>query len=203
MYSVSSAVRSEPVAAQRYSAFSSRFRERVEAQPEQVDAMKSKAATPMDHLHTQAMYGNMPSRGLNFSRSTTAFGGVRGAMRSGFNQAGMNLGISVGVYGGFSLFKQTVDVFQGKQSSEGALAIVVADVLRSGMVGLGASAGGNLTDLAIQTTRMAGGMAGSILTIIGGAVGASLGRQVIDAVPVKDKMLELLKDEDPPQLAAA
>lgn len=200
MYSVHTAVRSEPVAAQRYSAFSSRFKEQVE--PEQVDQAKAKATTPMDNLHTQAMFGKMPGNSLSFSRSSVGLGGIRGAMRSGFNQAGMNLGISVGVYGGFSLVKQTMDVFNGKQTSEGALAIVLTDVLRSGMVGIGASAGGNLMNLAVQSTRIAGGMAGSIFTIVGGAVGASLGRQMIDSVPVKEKMIELLKDEET-QLASA
>lgn len=200
MYSVQTAVRSEPISTERFSAFSSQFKPRVE-QTEQIDTAKPKTSSAMDNLHTQAMFSKMPSSGVSFSRATTGFGGIRGAMRSGFNQAGMNLGISVGVYGSFSIFKQAMDVFQGKQTNEGAMAIVFTDVLRSSMVGLGASAGGNLIDLAVQSTRMAGGMAGSILTIVGGAVGASLGRQMVDLIPVKDKMAEILKDEET-QLAA-
>lgn len=163
--------------------------------PQETEIKQSNTAAK-DSLYTNALFSRMPARTMSFSRSgfsktpsSALQGGLRGATQ--LRQTGMNLGISVGVYGGFSLFKQALDVMQGKQSTEGASAIVLSDIIRSGAVGLGASAGGNLTGMAM---RVGTGLWATVATVVGSALGASMGRSVIDSIDLRTTMMEWFTD---------
>jgi len=68
-------------------------------------------------------------------------------------------------------------------------------------VGLGASAGGNLTGLA--TPVLGSGLWATVATVVGSALGASMGRSVIDSFDIQATMLEWLRDDEQPQMLNA
>lgn len=153
-----------------------------------------------DSFYTSAMFSRMPSRSMTLNRTPDA--ALRGSLHSAtqLRQTGMNLGISMGVYGGYSLFRQTMSVIKGDQTAEGASAVILSDIMRSGVVGLGASAGGNMMDLAIQRLPLGTGLWTTVATVVGSAVGASMGRSVMDALDLRSMLMGMIKDPETARL---
>lgn len=109
--------------------------------------------------------------------------------KTALRQTGINMGVGAAIYGGLSLLKQGIGLASGRQDAAGAAANISADILRGGGAGLGASAAGGLTGFAMKAIG-ATGTFGTIMTFIGGAVGATIGSGLVEATGVRDTLLK-------------
>jgi hypothetical protein len=149
--------------------------------------------TRVDGFVTSTIFGGIAGKNMGklvFNNGQPAGSGLDAVMKNAYvRQAGMNAGIGAGVYGGLSVLKQGFGLMSGKQDASGAAANVITDTLRGGAAGLGATAGGGLTGLAMRAMG-ATGTFGTIITFVGGAIGASVGSGLLEATGVRDGLLK-------------
>lgn len=149
--------------------------------------------TRVDGFVTSTIFGGIAGKNMGklvFNNGNPAGSDLSGILKNSYvRQTGMNAGIGAGVYGGLSVLKQGFGLMSGKQDAAGAAANVITDTLRGGAAGLGATAGGGLTGLAMRAMG-ATGTFGTVITFIGGAIGASVGSGLLEATGVRDGLLK-------------
>jgi hypothetical protein len=106
-----------------------------------------------------------------------------------FQRTGINMGVGAAVFGTLSVLKQGFGIVSGHQDGKGALANITADILRGGGAGLGASVGGGLSSYAMKAMG-ATGTFGTVMTVIGGIVGANLGAGLVEATGLRDSLVK-------------
>lgn len=106
-----------------------------------------------------------------------------------FQKVGATVGIDAAIYGGLSILKQGIGLATGKQDAAGAAANITTDILRGGSTGLGACLGGGLTGLAMRALGSTGTF-GTVITVIGGMVGASIGGNLLEATGLRGTLVE-------------
>jgi len=104
-------------------------------------------------------------------------------------QTGINMGVGAAIYGGLSVLKQGIGLATGKQDAAGAMANITSDILRGGASGLGATMAGGLTGLAMKAIGSTGTV-GTVVTFIGGMVGASIGANLLESTGVRDSLVD-------------
>lgn len=104
-------------------------------------------------------------------------------------KTGVNMGVGAAIYGSLSLLKQGIGMASGKQDAAGAMANITTDILRGGGAGLGATAGGGLTGLAMKAIG-ATGTAGVVVSFIGGMIGASIGGRLVEATGIRETLVD-------------
>ena len=105
-----------------------------------------------------------------------------------FKHTATSAGIGAGLFAGLSVLKQGMGMISGKQDAQGAAANIITDAMRGGAAGVGASAGGGLTALAMRAMG-ATGTFGTIVTFIGGSIGATIGSNLVEATGVRDSLV--------------
>lgn len=140
---------------------------------------------------------------------TTIFGGISGknmgkivfndtpdvttemsvSKTAAFRQVGSSMGIGAAIYGGLSVLGQGIGLATGKQDAAGALANITTDIAMGAASGLGASAGGTLTGLAMKAIGSTGTL-GTVVTVIGGMVGASIGANMLESTGMRDSLIQ-------------
>jgi len=111
-----------------------------------------------------------------------------------FRNAASSAGIGAGLFAGLSVLKQGMGMISGKQDAQGAAANIITDAMRGGAAGVGASAGGGLTALAMRAMG-ATGTFGTIVTFIGGSIGATIGSNLVEATGVRDSLISAFGSE--------
>lgn len=149
-----------------------------------------------DGFFSRTIFGGISGKNmahLVFERPAAS--GLDGVLKNAYvRQAGVSMGIGAGLYGGLSVIKQGFGMMRGQQDAQGAAANVLSDVLRGGASGLGASAGGGLTGLAMKAMG-ATGTIGTIVSFVGGAIGASIGGGLMEATGVRETLIEKFGSE--------
>ncbi|PIQ29078.1 hypothetical protein COW36_18215 [bacterium (Candidatus Blackallbacteria) CG17_big_fil_post_rev_8_21_14_2_50_48_46] len=149
--------------------------------------------THVDGLITSTIFGGIAGKNMGklvFNNGQPAGSGLDSVLKNSYlRQAGISAGIGAGVYGGMSVLKQGIGMMSGKQDAAGAAANIITDTLRGGAAGLGASAGGGLTGLAMRAMGMTGTF-GTIVTFVGGAIGATVGGSLLEATGAREGLIK-------------
>ncbi|HEY9841445.1 MAG: hypothetical protein ACAI44_13420 [Candidatus Sericytochromatia bacterium] len=148
--------------------------------------------TPVDGFVTRTIFGGISGKNmakLIFEQGAPGTQGLDAITKNAYvKQTALSVGMGAGLYAGLSVLKQGFGMATGKQDARGAAANIVTDSVRGAVTGLGASAGGGLTGLAMRSMG-ATGTFGLIMTFIGGAIGGTIGGSLVEATGVRDKLV--------------
>ncbi len=115
--------------------------------------------------------------------------GLSGLTKNVFiKQAAVSAGMGAGIYAGLSVLKQGWGMMKGTQDARGAAANIITDSLRGGATGLGGAAGGGATAMAMKAIG-ATGLFGTIMSCIGGAVGGTIGANLIESTGIRNRLV--------------
>lgn len=115
--------------------------------------------------------------------------GLSGLTKNVFlKQAAVSAGMGAGIYAGLSVLKQGWGMMKGTQDARGAAANIITDSLRGGATGLGGAAGGGVTAMAMKAIG-ATGLFGTIVSSIGGAVGGTIGANLIESTGIRNRLV--------------
>lgn len=146
----------------------------------------------VDGFLTRTIFGGISGKNMGkivFEKGAGAQGGLDAITKNVFvKQTAMSAGVGAGLYAGLSVIKQGIGMARGQQDARGAAANILTDALRGGASGIGASAGGGLTALAMRAMG-ATGTIGTIVTFVGGAIGGSIGGELVEATGVRNKLV--------------
>lgn len=95
------------------------------------------------------------------------------------NRVGFNVGVGAIIHGSFSIIKQTYALAIKQQNLAGAGANLITDITRGAASGLGATVIGGAASIAMKALGSTGTL-GTIVTIIGGAIGANVGANIVE-----------------------
>ncbi len=152
--------------------------------------------TPVDGFVTRTIFGGISGKnmaGILFKEGAPGTQGLDAITKNAYvRQAAMSVGVGAGLYAGLSVFKQGIGMATGKQDARGAVANILTDSIRGGATGLGAVAGGGLTGLAMRAMGATGAF-GTVMTFIGGAIGGSIGGDLIEATGIREQLVTTFK----------
>ncbi|MGV3526600.1 MAG: hypothetical protein ACO1RX_20450 [Candidatus Sericytochromatia bacterium] len=103
-------------------------------------------------------------------------------------QTAKSVGIGAGLYAGLSVLHQGIVLAYGYQDARGAAANILTETMRGGATGLGAAAGGGLTGMAMRAVG-ATGFFGTVMSFIGGAVGGTIGGNLVESTGIRQKLV--------------
>lgn len=151
-----------------------------------------------DHVDgglTRLLFGGIRGRSmakLVFEKGNPGSQGLDAITKNAyFKNTAASAGIGAGLYASLSVLKQGWGMMRGEQDAQGAVANVITDSLRGGAAGVGAAAGGGLTALAMRAMGMTGTV-GTVVTFIGGTIGATIGGNLVEATGVRDTLISTL-----------
>ncbi|MGV3525458.1 MAG: hypothetical protein ACO1RX_14605 [Candidatus Sericytochromatia bacterium] len=152
----------------------------------------------VDGFVTRTLFGGIAGKNMTklvFAGGDAASQGLDAITKNAYvRQAGLNAATGAGLFAGLSVLKQGWGMATGKQDGRGAIANILADSLRGGATGLGATAGGGLTAFAMRTMG-ATGFFGTAMTFIGGAMGGTIASNLVESTGVRNKLLTALGSE--------
>lgn len=148
--------------------------------------------TPVDGFVTRTIFGGIEGKNMAkiiFEKANPGSQGLDAIAKNAYvKQAALSAGVGAGLYAGLSVLKQGFGMATGKQDARGAVANIITDSVRGAGTGLGATAGGGLTGLAMKAMG-ATGTFGVVMTFIGGAIGGTIGGSLVESTGLRDKLV--------------
>lgn len=148
--------------------------------------------TPVDGFVTRTIFGGIEGKNmakLIFEKANPGSQGLDAITKNAYvKQAALGVGVGAGLYAGLSVLKQGFGMATGKQDARGAAANIITDAVRGAGTGLGATAGGGLTGLAMKAMG-ATGTFGVVMSFVGGAIGGTIGGSLVESTGLRDKLV--------------